>query len=143
MPLQKTHKIDARSAWCLWEISETLDELKNILPAAQFRLQEWVEITNNERKKQWAAARAGIGSLIHEAGVVLKDKKGRQYLENSDVYISCSHTSRYAAAIVHQSKPTGIDIQLVSGSRITTRQDNIGKTVAIDIGDRDMGVIRG
>lgn len=97
--------------------SITADEptLRAGLPLTTGEQEELATITHPAQRVEWLACRVAIRQLIEEQGATYqglqKDEFGKPFLIGSNWHISLSHTSGWSAAILHKSKPVGIDIE--------------------------------
>lgn len=116
MPLVKSEMIGEDSAWGLWQITETEEEL------AYLALESCPEdIVAPAKRKEFLAGRALVKMLVEKVGGeysgIRKDVQGKPYLK-SEVpgstfvhEISLSHSSPYVAAQINAGSPVGIDIE--------------------------------
>jgi 4'-phosphopantetheinyl transferase len=115
MPLTKIEKINSNSFWCLWEISESAEQLKDKLTLSKFGLKELEEISHPTKKRERLASRACIQELVRktgkEYGGIYKDDNDKPHLIKLNYHISISHSFPYAVAILHKKLPVGIDIE--------------------------------
>ena len=72
-----------------------------------------VDAYNNEsRRKQWLACRALLAQLLQLSSVKVQyDQLGKPSLKGFTGHISLSHTADYAAVLVDENEPAGIDIE--------------------------------
>ena len=72
-------------------------------------------ISHPAQRVEWLACRAAIRELAEMRGLsyagLQKDAFGKPHLVNSPWSISLSHTGGWAAAVLHRSRPVGIDIE--------------------------------
>lgn len=72
-------------------------------------------ISHPAQRVEWLACRAAIRELAEMRGLsyagLQKDAFGKPHLANSSWSISLSHTGGWAAAVLHRSRPVGIDIE--------------------------------
>lgn len=98
------------SAWGLWEIAETEQELGFI---AMESCPD--EIIAPSKRREFLAGRALIKSLVEKTGGeytgIRKDEHGKPYLKDRKHAISLSHSSPYVAAQIHLGGSVGIDIE--------------------------------
>ena len=110
MPLVRAEMIGDGSAWGLWQITETEEELS-------YEAFESVpeDIIAPSKRKEFLAGRALIKSLAEKVGVqysgIRKDEQGKPYLKDQAHEISLSHSSPYVAAQIHPREAVGIDIE--------------------------------
>lgn len=110
MPLVKSEMIGEESAWGLWKISETEEEL------AYSALESCPEeIVAPAKRKEFLAGRALVRALVEKVGAeysgIRKDEQGKPYLKDQAHEISLSHSSPYVAAQIHARSAVGIDIE--------------------------------
>lgn len=110
MPLVRTEILSKGSAWALWHIDESEEELA-------FTAMESCpdDIVAPLKRKEYLAGRALVRTLIESEGLTYlglrKDDNGKPFLKDSSYEISLSHSSPYVAAQIHSSKPVGIDVE--------------------------------
>lgn len=105
------HKNRDNSEIGLWKISEELEELEHL---ADLTLPDWITysgISALHRKKEWLATRALLNELTGERNLIKYHQDGRPYLDHSKYLISISHTTGFAAIMLHESFLPGIDIE--------------------------------
>lgn len=110
MPLVKSEMMDKESAWGLWEITETEEELSF---SAFESCPE--DIVAPSKRKEFLAGRALVRSLVETIGReysgIRKDEQGKPFLKDLPFEISLSHSSPYVAAQIHHGAAVGIDIE--------------------------------
>ena len=116
MPLILHEKLHEHSSWALWHIEEDLAALQGSLHSEQLLLDQPVDSKPKKQRLEWLASRLLIRQLAEEHGlykpVIVKDEFGKPFLHHSPFQISLSHSFPYAAAIIHQQQPVGIDIEM-------------------------------
>ncbi len=115
MPILKTAKINEKSTYALWEITESVEELRALVAnTANVQLPDG-DITNEAKQAEWMAGRLLLASLVNEMGDdylgIYKDQYGKPYLNQLKHQISLSHSLPLVAAIVHQDRAVGIDVE--------------------------------
>lgn len=74
-------------------------------------------ITHPAQRVEWLACRVAIRQLTEQQGLpyagLYKDEYGKPHLIGAPWYVSLSHTNGWAAAVLHRSRPVGIDIEPV------------------------------
>lgn len=85
------------------------------LPLLISEQEELATISHPAQRVEWLACRVAIRQLLEEQGATYlglqKDEFGKPFLIDLPWHISLSHTSGWAAAILHKSRPVGIDIE--------------------------------
>lgn len=78
-------------------------------------LEELATISHAAQRVEWLACRVAICQLAEAEGIsyagLRKDEFGKPHLIDSACHISLSHTQGWAAAVLHKTKPVGIDIE--------------------------------
>lgn len=115
MPLIKLNKTGKNAYWCLWEISETEDELRNKVFLSSEGKSEIDRVGLLTKKKERLASRACLQALAEAMNIpyhgIHKDEHDKPHLIDHKHHISISHTYPYVAGIIHSHLPTGIDIE--------------------------------
>ena len=96
-------------------ISEDELTLRSDLPLTLPELEELSIIRHPAQRIEWLACRVAVRQLVEKQGIVYeglrKDSFGKPHLIHSRCHISLSHTGGWAAAVLHQTRPVGIDIE--------------------------------
>lgn len=115
MPILKTAKINDKSAYAIWEITECVEELGVLVENATNVQLPDRDISNETKQSEWMAGRLLLASLVEEMELVYygiyKDDYGKPHLKNLDYHISLSHSFPLVAAIIHQNHSVGIDVE--------------------------------
>lgn len=136
MPLVKSEMTGNESAWGLWEITETEQELGFIaLESAPD------EVIAPSKRLEFLAGRALVKTLVEKIGGeytgIRKDEQGKPYLKDQQHEISLSHSSPYVAAQINRGGAVGIDIEQPKEKllRVASRvlSDDEGKDAGSDI----------
>lgn len=110
MPLIKIQKSNKQSGWGLWFISESEQELLNLVHDELD-----TSIINPYKKREWLAGRALLKELVSQAGIeyqgTLKNEFGKPFLKGLNHHISLSHSFPYVAAQIDDMREVGIDIE--------------------------------
>jgi len=114
MPILKIAKINEKSAYAIWEITEDVEKLRELVKnSANVQLPD-ADVTNEIKRAEWMAGRLLLSSLVKELGEqypgIYKDEYGKPHLKEIDLHISLSHSYPLVAAIIHDS-PVGIDVE--------------------------------
>ena len=109
MPVTSITKLGTEGLLGLWEIA---DEPEPDFLKSDTYLQA---ITAPARKTASVAARLLIQALLQQWNEpyygIGKDEHGQPYLERHPFFVSITHAGAYAAAILHKTHPTGIDLE--------------------------------
>ncbi len=110
MPLVRTEKLDEESAWALWKIEESEEELAFMAMESSPE-----DVTALAKRKEFLAGRALIKTLVEFIGLeytgLRKDEYGKPFLKDLPHMISLSHSTPYVAAQIHPQISVGIDIE--------------------------------
>lgn len=109
MPLLLSKRIDLKSAYAIWKISETNYQLE------QLHDETAPQGFHRNKTGEWIATRMLIKNLcgrfkINYQGIT-KDEHGKPFLIGSTAQISISHSFPIASAMIHLDKPCGIDVE--------------------------------
>jgi len=112
MPIIFQQQLSAGAKLALWEITEALSFFEQYEVEAR-------SIAHPVLKKQHLAARVALLFLAPHFPLdkLINNAAGKPHLENKDWYISFSHTTDLAAAIISPVQEVGIDVERV-GERI-------------------------
>jgi len=111
MPLLEQHNAPL---WGIWKIDETWDALLQLFENPQEYIPYLDRFKYDGRKGEWLAVRALLKQLLNEEVAIAYYETGIPYLPDCSFNISISHTKGYAAVIVDENKPVGIDIEYCS-----------------------------
>lgn len=96
-------------------ISEDESVLQAGLTLTTSEQEDLGSIRHPAQRVEWLACRAAIRELIELRDLpyrgLQKDEFGKPHLVNLPWFISLSHTAGWAAAVLHRSRPVGIDIE--------------------------------
>ncbi|MFM7510434.1 MAG: 4'-phosphopantetheinyl transferase family protein [Bacteroidota bacterium] len=112
MPIIFQQQLSAGAKLALWEITEAL-------PFFEQQLAPDRPITHPEVKRRHLAARVTLLSIAPQFAInkLTLNTAGKPFLEDGTQYVSFSHTTDLAAAIISPVKQVGIDVERV-GERI-------------------------
>jgi 4'-phosphopantetheinyl transferase len=115
MPLVRQEIISEACCWALWEIRETADELLEMLQPAPPDWEQLRQISHEHKRLEWLASRLTARKLLESIGTeyrgIDKNSNNKPSLRDCPFHISLSHTGQYGAAILHQTRKVGIDIE--------------------------------
>lgn len=99
----------------LHAITDDEATLRASLPLTLSEQDELAGIHHPAQRIEWLACRVVVRQLIEAQHVpylgLQKDEFGKPHLIGSAWHISLSHTGGWAAAVLHRSRPVGIDIE--------------------------------
>ncbi len=103
---------DNESILAVWKITESVDELRNLLKSFT-SIKPLLKKTSNESLiKQQLAIRILIFNFFNQYNLFY-DEKGKPFLDNG-YSISISHSNEYAAILLDKKNPCGVDIEKIS-----------------------------
>jgi len=99
----------------LWPIAEEETTLRAGLVLTMPEQEDLASISHPMQRVEWLACRIAIRQLVEEQGLtyrgLYKDEFGKPHLIGAPWHISLSHTNGWAAAVLHRTRPVGIDIE--------------------------------
>jgi phosphopantetheinyl transferase len=115
MQIRKEY-IDGGGLLGIWKMDESREELLTLFPehlrsAAAKHIKD---IRSERRTIEWLSIRILLFMLLDEEKTILNRADGKPYLEDGSHHISISHTKDYAAVLLHETHPVGIDIEFLS-----------------------------
>ncbi len=115
MALAYYKHLDSTSAFGVWKIEESADELYAQLQLNDGEKAHLETLNNGKRNLHWLSTRVLLRKMLNTDKYIdcQVDEHGKPYLVNFPHHISLSHSFDYAAVIISEDKPVGIDIELV------------------------------
>ena len=115
MPIVWSQNLAEKGKIAIWEISETDQELYNMLQLDEKEEQHF-QTLSKARQKQWLGSRVLLRTLLQtEQYIALTiDEHHKPSLNNLPFEISISHANHMTAVIIYQGKKVGIDIEKIS-----------------------------
>ncbi|MDF3078906.1 MAG: 4-phosphopantetheinyl transferase superfamily protein [Sphingobacteriaceae bacterium] len=115
MALAHYKQVDAKTSFAIWKIEESAEELYNQLQLKDHETEFLSTLNNGKRNLHWLSTRALLRSMLNTDEYIdcLVDEHGKPYLANFPHQISLSHSYDYAAVMISEDKPVGIDIELI------------------------------
>ncbi len=115
MPLDKIEQIKPSRLVGIWHITETLDQLLQLISLSDNQHKEMSLYKVDKKKLEWLSGRILIKLLAAQFDInfegIVKDEHGKPSLINSKCEISLSHSYPYVAAIIDKTQDVGIDIE--------------------------------
>ncbi len=110
MPLYKLKNTGTESAWGIWKVEESVEELA----FAAFEEAPDV-IVHLTKRLEWLASRVLVRTLLEQNDLsysgIHKDEFGKPFLRDLPHHISLSHAYPYVAVQLDSNKLVGIDIE--------------------------------
>ncbi|MDR1258447.1 MAG: 4'-phosphopantetheinyl transferase superfamily protein [Tannerellaceae bacterium] len=98
--------------WGVWKIEESEDELLKQLTRYDY-INPMTSVRPEKRRREWLAVRVLLKELLGEETAIAYHSGGAPYLPEKKLYFSASHTTGYAAVILSEQGPAGIDIEYI------------------------------
>ena len=99
----------------LQSITDDEPTLRANLPLTPQEEGELSGIRHPTQRVEWLACRVAVRQLAEARGLryagLQKDEFGKPHLPASSWFVSLSHTGGWAAAVLHRSRPVGIDVE--------------------------------
>ena len=118
MPLIQNYITEKNGHLAVWHITENEAFFSDKLTLTDTDRAELME-RKGRRRLEWLAGKYLVQLMVDFKHKIVKDAFGKPHLEDSDLHISITHSSHFAAAII-SPKAVGIDIQ-----EVTPRLDRI------------------
>ena len=125
MTLIQNYITEKNGHLAVWHITENEAFFSDKLPLTDTDRAELME-RKGRRRLEWLAGKYLVQLMVDFKHKIVKDEFGKPHLEDSNLHISITHSSHFAAAII-SSKAVGIDIQ-----EVTPRLDRIAWRVMND-----------
>lgn len=116
MGISSIKSISPVSSLGLWYMTETWQQLKEMLDLPQPEIDTLQSIQKDKRKQEWLACRALLAQMTGSQHSIVYDGNRKPHLEGSAMHISMSHSGQYACVYVHETQPVGVDIQQMKPS---------------------------
>jgi len=99
----------------VWEIKETVDELKAQLTLSDDEERIFSSLKTPTRKQHWLSYRMILPYLVSEdeLSAISYDEYGKPFLNNGVRHISVSHSGRFSALIASPVHSVGVDIERI------------------------------
>jgi 4'-phosphopantetheinyl transferase len=118
MPVIFSKNISENCILTLWKIEEDADFFLKYLDIQEENLAACSNATHPIKQLEWLASRTCVKYTVelleHNYQGIEKDEHNNPYLSEIQGFVSLSHTSNYAVAIVSLEEEVGIDIEKIS-----------------------------
>lgn len=133
MPLIKIQHTGNQSAWALWFISETEQELSSTIKEKPESV-----ILNPIKRLEWLASRLLLQQVAQQFGLTyegtIKDEFGKPFLKNLPHHISLSHSFPYVAVQLDVHHEIGIDLEQPKSKLLTIAHRVLSPAELMDAG---------
>lgn len=115
MALVYKKDLDAGTAFAIWKIEETAEELYRQLQLREHEEEYLESLNNGKRNLHWLSTRVLLRKMLDTPGYIdlQADEHGKPELMNLPHCVSLSHSFEYAAVMISERRQVGIDIELV------------------------------
>jgi len=112
MPVYQLNNVSETIKVGLWKITETEEELLNVLTNKGFDKATIYQTKNKQRLKQWLATRILLYDFFDNCTITY-DELGKPHLDNG-WFISISHSNEFVAIALNKDTHCGIDIEKIT-----------------------------
>ena len=115
MALAYLKQVDEKTAFGIWKIEETAEDLYSRLQLKAKETAFTDGLNKGKRYLHWLSTRVLLRQMLNTNEYIdcEADEHGKPYLLNFPHKISLSHSFDYAAVMVSEDKPVGIDIEFM------------------------------
>ena len=137
MPLLGRYKLADSDVW-VWKITETVDELLAMVPAASASL-ALEKFASRKRCAEWLAVRAIVAQQFGKGADIVYDATGKPKLNVDCGCMSISHTKGYAVVAFSRVSEIGVDVELMSRdvADVADRYMSVGLLEKVPLGERN------
>ena len=114
MALIVNEKVAFTTTLGIWKKEEELSILETVFPLKEMEQNQYLKISNTERKKEWLTVRILLTELLQKRVEIDYTKHNKPFLVNSNLNISISHSRDFVAVIISNSYFPGVDIERIS-----------------------------
>jgi len=117
MPLLLTRQLNPHTVLGIWQLTEPIAELQQLLPpyVDGSQLSEQVHV---RRQREWLASRTLVYKLLQhftkEPLLLRRNQDGKPYFAEEGYHVSISHSPYLAAVILSDKYKVGTDIELIT-----------------------------
>lgn len=110
MGLYLRRELEKGGEIAVWQVSETEQELLDIVSIPKDELDEVFMYKSEVRRKEKLAVRALLNTVFEDKVYLGHHDNGSPFIQNNLTHISISHSGKYVAIITHPTEDVGIDI---------------------------------
>jgi 4'-phosphopantetheinyl transferase len=139
MPIIFSKNISENCIVTLWKIEEESNFFLKYLRIKEEDLETCSNATHPIKQLEWLASRTCVKYTVelleHNYQGVEKDEHNNPYLSEIQGFVSLSHTSNYAVAIVSLEEEVGIDIEKISDKLSRVAHKFLSESERLHAGD--------
>jgi len=114
MALIVNEKIAHATTLGIWKKEEELSVLETVFPLKDEETEQYLKISNLERKKEWLTVRILFAELLQKRIEISYTEHNKPFIVNSNLNISISHSHDFVAVIISNNYFPGVDIEKIS-----------------------------
>ncbi|MDR2409045.1 MAG: 4'-phosphopantetheinyl transferase superfamily protein [Bacteroidales bacterium] len=113
MPLYLTEEIKDVGLFSIWKLTESEEELLQLITLSQEEKYHFATLKNNKRKKEWLTNRIVLNHLLGKDFSIDYLPNGKPILKIPSFFLSISHSNDFVVVFVSKDKETGVDIEKI------------------------------
>ncbi|MEF9931010.1 MAG: 4'-phosphopantetheinyl transferase superfamily protein [Bacteroidales bacterium] len=121
----------------VWEVTESEDELLNIISIPNDELEELFIIKSGARRREKLAVRALLNTIFNDKVYLGHHDNGSPFIQNNPIHISITHTTRFVAIITHPAEDVGIDIECINRDFSPVEKKALSEEERDDLSDKN------
>ena len=137
MGLYLRKKLDKGGEISVWEVTESEEELLNIISVPNEELEELLLTRSGSRRREKLAVRALLNTIFEDKVYLGHHDNGSPFIQNNSIHISITHTNRFVAIITHPTEDVGIDIESVERDFSAVEKRALSEDEREDLSDKN------
>ena len=137
MGLYLRKKLDKGGEISVWEVTESEEELLNIISVPNEELEELLLIRSSSRRREKLAVRALLNTIFEDKVYLGHHDNGSPFIQNNSIHISITHTNRFVAIITHPTEDVGIDIESIERDFSAVEKRALSEDEREDLSDKN------
>ncbi|MEG0517271.1 MAG: 4'-phosphopantetheinyl transferase superfamily protein [Bacteroidales bacterium] len=121
----------------VWEITESEEELLNIISIPNEELEELFIIKSGARRQEKLAVRALLNTVFNDKVYLGHHDNGSPFIQNNLTHISITHTTRFVSIITHPTEDVGIDIESINRDFSSVEKKALSQEEREDLTDKN------
>lgn len=136
MGLYLRKKLDKGGEISVWEVTESEEELLNIISIPNEELEELLMIRSESRRREKLAVRALLNTVFEDKVYLGHHDNGSPFIQNNSIHISITHTNNFVAIITHPTEDVGIDIECLERDFSVVEKKALSEEEREDLSDK-------
>lgn len=137
MPIYKHIQNNTESDLYIWKITESLEELLQMVNLCDDDSQKFSKFGSESRKKEFLGTRVLIQHCLGAQVQVYNNKHGKPFLLNSNLNLSITHTKSYVAILISKNHTPALDMEYLSERVYRIASRFLSKTELENISETD------